>query len=316
MWLIKSEEETDERFGKSPDNRTIGELIKSSLVIVDKHPGPTSHQITSWIKNIFKVKKAGHAGTLDPAVTGVLPVALANSTKAMPVLMGLDKEYVGTMHLHKEVPEELLRKTILKFIGKIEQLPPVRAAVARKPREKQVYFFDLLEIQEKDVLFKIKCEAGTYVRKLVHDLGLALEVGAHLTELRRTKVGNFTEEQAHSLLDVKDGYEFWKNGNEKFLREILIPIEHAILHVKRVFVKDSAIDAICHGSPVFPGGITRIQKGIVGGETVAIYSLREELVALGIAKLTSDEMLKAKKGTAIRTDRVFMKKGTYPHPNI
>jgi H/ACA ribonucleoprotein complex subunit 4 len=316
MWLIKSEEETDERFGKSPDNRTIGELIKSSLVIVDKHPGPTSHQITSWIKNIFKVKKAGHAGTLDPAVTGVLPVALANSTKAMPVLMGLDKEYVGTMHLHKEVPEELLRKTILKFIGKIEQLPPVRAAVARKPREKQVYFFDLLEIQEKDVLFKIKCEAGTYVRKLVHDLGLALEVGAHLTELRRTKVGNFTEEQAHSLLDVKDGYEFWKNGNEKFLREILIPIEHAILHVKRVFVKDSAIDAICHGSPVFPGGITRIQKGIVGGETVAIYSLKEELVALGIAKLTSDEMLKAKKGTAIRTDRVFMKKGTYPHPNI
>lgn len=310
MWLVKSEEETDERYGKSPGERNVEELIKSSVVICDKHSGPTSHQITAWVKDIFNIRHCGHTGTLDPAVTGVLPIALENATKAMPVLMGLNKEYVGIMHLHKEILEDLLRQTIIKFIGKINQLPPVRSAVARRVREKEIYFFDILETQGKDVLFKVGCEAGTYVRKLVHDIGLNLG-GAHMSELRRTKVGNFTEDQSHFLLEIKDAYEFWKDGDEKLLKKILIPTEFAILHVKRVFVKDSAIDAICHGSPIYPAGITRIQKGIVRGETVSVYSLKEELVALGIAKLTSEEMLKARRGVVIRTDRVFMEKNTY-----
>ncbi|MEM5773169.1 MAG: RNA-guided pseudouridylation complex pseudouridine synthase subunit Cbf5 [Candidatus Aenigmatarchaeota archaeon] len=312
MWLIRSEEETDPNYGKRPEERTIEELIKSSVIIVDKHAGPTSHQVTAWAKEIFGVKKAGHAGTLDPAVTGVLPIALENATKAMPVLMGLEKEYVGVMHLHKEVDESLLRQTVLDFVGKIVQVPPVKSAVARRPREREIKFFDILEIEDKDVLFKVGCEAGTYVRKLVHQVGEKLGAGAHMTELRRIRAGNFTEDQAHSLVEIKDAYEFWKEGNEKLLRKILIPVEHAILHVKKVFVKDSAIDSICHGSPVFVSGLNRIQEGIAKGETVAVYSLKNELVALGIAKMTSEEMYKKNKGLAIRTDRVFMKTGTYP----
>jgi H/ACA ribonucleoprotein complex subunit 4 len=312
MWLIRAEEETDPNYGKRPEERSVEELIKSSVIIVDKHAGPTSHQVTAWVKEIFSAKKAGHAGTLDPAVTGVLPVALENATKAMPVLMGLEKEYVGVMHLHKQIDENLLRQTCLDFVGKIVQVPPVKSAVARRPREREIKFFDILEIEGKDVLFKIGCEAGTYVRKLVHDFGKKLGIGAHMTELRRTRAGNFTEDQAHSLIEIKDAYEFWKDGDEKPLRKILIPVEHAILHVKKVFVKDSAIDSICHGSPVFVSGISRIQEGIVKGEAVAIYSLKEELVALGIAKMSSEEMHKKKKGLAIRTDRVFMEIGTYP----
>jgi H/ACA ribonucleoprotein complex subunit 4 len=315
MWLIKSEEETDSSFGKNPNERTVEELIKSSVVICDKHSGPTSHQITAWVKEIFQVSHCGHSGTLDPAVTGVLPIALENSTKVMPVLMGLEKEYVGMMHLHKEVPEELLKQTVSRFIGKIVQLPPVRSAVARRPREREIKFFDVSEIEGNDVLFKVGCEAGTYIRKLVHDLGIPLG-GAHMTELRRTRVGNFTEDQSHSLLEIKDAYEFWKEGEEKKLRKILIPVEFAILHVKRIFVKDSAVETICNGSPVYPGGIVRIQEGIERGETVTVYSLKEELVALGIAKLDSKEMLERKKGVAVRTDRVFMAKGTYPKINI
>jgi len=312
MWLIKSEEETDERYGKRPEERTIEEQIKNSVLIVDKHSGPTSHQINAWTKDILKVKKTGHAGTLDPKVTGVLPIALENATKAMPVLMGLDKEYVGVMHLHKEIDEEILRSTILNFVGKIVQLPPVKAAVARKLRKREIYFFDILEIEGKDVLFKVRCEAGTYVRKLVHDLGIALKIGAHMTELRRIKVGNFTEEQAHSLLEIKDAYDFWKEGKEKALRKILIPVEHAILHIKRVFIKDSAISSIVHGAPLYASGLVRIQEGIEKGETVAVYSLKEELVALGIAKMGSKKMFDSKKGTAVRTDRVFIQKGVYP----
>jgi H/ACA ribonucleoprotein complex subunit 4 len=299
-------------YGKNPGERTIEEQIRNSIIILDKHHGPTSHQVTSWVRDIFDVDKCGHAGTLDPAVTGVLPIALGNATKAMPVLMGLDKEYVGVMHLHKEVKEELLRETVANFIGKIIQIPPVRSAVARRPREREIKFFDILEVDGKDVLFKVGCEAGMYVRKLIHTIGEELKVGAHMSELRRTKVGNFTEERSHSLVEVKDAYEFWREGNEKYLREILIPVEFAILHVKRVFVKDSAIDAICHGAPVFVSGVCRIQEGIERGETVAVYSLKEELVALGIAKMTSEEMAKKKSGAAVRTDRVFMGTDVYP----
>jgi len=226
--------------------------------------------------------------------------------------MGLEKEYVGVMHLHKEVPEEVIRKTILNFVGKIKQLPPVKSAVARREREREIYFFDILEIEGRDVLFKVGCEAGTYIRKLVHDLGRALMVGAHMAELRRTKVGNFIEEQSHSLMEVKDAYEFWKEGNEKPLKGLLINVEEAIEHVKKVFVKDSAVDSICNGSPVYPNALTRMQKEIIAGETVAVFSLKNELVAIGIAKMDAEKMLKAKRGTTVRTDRVFMKKGTYP----
>ena len=313
MWLIKSEEETDGSFGKQPNSRTIEELIKSSVIICDKNPGPTSHQITAWVKDIFQVNHCGHSGTLDPAVTGVLPIALENATKAMPVLMRLEKEYVGVMHLHKEVPEDFLRETVTKFIGIIVQVPPVKSAVARRPREREIKFFDISEIEGKDVLFKVGCEAGTYIRKLCDQIGKSLGTGAHMAELRRTGVGDFIEEQSHSLMEIKDAYEFWKEGDEKQLRKILIPIEFAIPHVKKVFVKDSAISSITNGAPVYPNGITRIQKDIERGESVVVYSLKEELVSLGIAKLTSEEMLKAKRGVAIRTDRVFMEKGTYPN---
>ena len=312
MWLIRCEEEAGE-YGKSPAERSVEEHIKNSVVIVDKHSGPTSHQITAWVKEIFGVKKAGHAGTLDPKVTGVLPVALENATKAMPVLMGLDKEYVGVMHLHREMDEEILRRVIVeKFVGKIVQIPPVKSAVARVPRERKIYYFDILEIEGKDVLFKIGCEAGTYVRKVIHDLGVQLGVGAHMKELRRTKVGNFSEDEAHSLVKIRDAYEFWKEGEESLIRKVLIPIEYAIAHVKKVFVKDSAVYPITCGAPVYVKGITRVQEGIEKGEIVAVFSLKDELIALGIAKMNSEEMVNRKKGIAVRTDRVFMEKGTYP----
>jgi H/ACA ribonucleoprotein complex subunit 4 len=312
MWLIKSEEEIDEKYGKKPEERTVEEAIRNSIIIVDKHSGPTSHQITDWTKKIFGLNKAGHSGTLDPAVTGVLPIALENATKAMPVLMGLEKEYVGVMHLHKEVQEELLREVVKKFVGKIIQTPPVRSAVARRPREREIKFFDILEIDGKDVLFKVGCEAGTYIRKLCDEIGRSLGVGAQMKELRRTKVGSFVEEQSHPLMKIKDAYEFWKAGDEKPLRKILIPVEYAIMHTKRIFIKDLVVDAVCNGSPVFVAGITRLQEGIEAGETVAVYTQKEELVALGIAKMDSEKMHKGKRGVAARTDRVFMERGTYP----
>jgi len=312
MWLTRSEEKTDERFGKRPEERTIEESIPFSVVIVDKHSGPTSAQITQWTKEIFGVNKAGHTGTLDPAVTGVLPIALGHSVKAMPLLVGLEKEYVGVMHIHKDVDANFLKETAVKFIGKIKQLVPKRAAVARRVREREIFYFDIVEIEDKDVLFKVGVEAGTYIRKLVHDLGQSLGTGAHMSELRRTKVGNFEEKKSFSLVEVKDAYEFWKQGDEKPLKKILIPIEHAVENSKKIFVKDSAVEAICNGSPIYPIGVTRVQESLIAGEDVGIFTLKGELVAIGIAKMDAEKMVKAKRGIAVRTDRVIMQKGIYP----
>ncbi len=314
MWLIKSDETTDSEYGKSPNDRTIEELIKSSVVVVDKNAGPTSHQVSAWIRDMFKVKLSGHAGTLDPQVTGVLPVALGNATKIMSVLSGLDKEYVGVMHIHKEVPEDLLRKVINEnFLGKIKQTPPKKSAVARREREREIHFFDIVEINGKDVLFKVGCQAGTYIRKLCDDVGRSLGIGAHMSELRRTRAGSFIEEQSRSLVEVRDAYEFWRGGgDEKLLKSILIPAEYAIPNVKKIFVKDSAVDALCNGSPLYPNGATRIQEDIIPGETVALMTLKEELVSIGIAKMESEEILKRKTGIAVRVDRVLLERGAYP----
>lgn len=246
-------------------------------------------------------------------MTGVLPVALQNATKVMPALMHLNKEYVGIMYLHKDMPIEIVREVSLKFVGKIKQVPPVRSAVKRVVREKTIYFFDILEKDGKNVLFHVGCEAGVYIRKLIWDMGLKIGCKAHMKELRRIKVGNFSEDDAHPLVKIKDAYEFWKeNGNEKELRKILIPVEDAVTHLKKVFVKDSAVYPITNGAPLYVGGITRIQRGIKPGELIGIFSLKGELIALAIAKMSSEEMYERKRGIAARTDRVIMKKGTYP----
>ena len=313
MWLIKDEEETDENFGKRPEERNIEELIENCLILVDKHSGPTSHQISLWIKEIFKARKVAHIGTLDPKVTGLLPVLLNDGVKCAVLFQKLYKEYVGVMHMHKDFDLDLLKKIIeQKFVGKITQIPPKKSAVARKPRIREVVFFNILEVEGRDVLFHTKVEAGTYIRKLVDDIGKAYGVGAHMTELRRIKVGGFDEKNSHPLLKIKDAYEFWKNGDEKLLKEILIPIEYAIDHVKKVFVKDSAIPSLCNGAPLFPVGISRLQEDIKEGEMVAVMSLKNELVAIGIAKMNSKKMYESKKGIAVRIDRVIMKKGIYP----
>jgi len=311
-WLVRADEDTDESLGKRPDERTVEELLKAALVIIDKHAGPTSHQVTAWVAGAVGAAKAGHAGTLDPGVTGVLPVALNDATKAMPALMGADKEYVGVMRVHCEVTLEQLRDKSAEFVGTIKQMPPVKSAVARKLRERDIRFFDILELDGRDALFRVGCQAGTYIRKLCHDFGGALGCGAHMTELRRVRAGVFEERQAHSLVDVKDAYERWKeSGDERPLRSMFMPVDHALAGTKAVFVKDSAVDEVAHGAPVYVAGVTRLHTGIEAGDTVAVYTQKGELVALGVARMGSEEMAAAKKGTAVRTDRVFMELGKY-----
>jgi H/ACA ribonucleoprotein complex subunit 4 len=150
---------------------------------VDKPSGPTSHQISAYVKDILAIDKAGHSGTLDPKVTGVLPVTTGRATKGVQLLIKAGKEYVALMHIHKDIDEAEVRKACEEFIGKIQQLPPIRSSVKRQLRTRSIYYFEIIEIEGRDVLFRVGCEAGTYIRKLIHDLGQRLGCGAHMVTL-------------------------------------------------------------------------------------------------------------------------------------
>lgn len=286
----------------SPD---IEELVNRSVIVVDKHSGPTSHQVSGWLRDMLGLEKVGHTGTLDPMVTGVLPVLLGNAVKAMPLLAGSDKEYVGVMHMHQDVPREKLDAAVAEFVGKITQRPPKKSAVARREREREVFSFDVLEVDGRDALFRTTTEAGTYIRKLCHDVGQRLGAGAHMSELRRTRAGIFGEERAHSLMEVKDLLEMAKSGDESGFRKILVPIEEAVLKAKKVYAKDSALVSVFNGAPLYVGGVERSDDGIMRGETVAMMDGSGRLAAIGIAKMDSEEMGKRKKGAAVRTDRLI-----------
>ena len=163
------------QFGKSPSERTPEELLQYGIINVDKPKGPTSHQVADYVKQILNIEKAGHSGTLDPQVTGVQPIGLGKATRIMEFLLTAPKEYVCIMHLHKKVPEAEIQNAIELFRGKIQQLPPQKSSIKRQLREREIYEFEILEIKGKDVLFRVRCQAGTYIRKLVHDLGQTLK---------------------------------------------------------------------------------------------------------------------------------------------
>jgi H/ACA ribonucleoprotein complex subunit 4 len=305
-WLIKKHEASLTTFGCYPGARSLEEYIRNGIILLDKPPGPTSHQVDKWIKEILNIKKASHGGTLDPRASGVLVIALENATKLMPILLSSKKEYIGIIHLHKEVDKEKIEKEFRDLIGKVKQLPPKKSAVARRVREREIYYLELLELKERNVLFKIACEAGFYVRRFADDLGKKLGTGAHLQELRRTKTGNFSEENLITLQDLIDAKE------ENELKDVILPMELVAESVSKIIVSDNAVNNICNGAPLAIGGIVKFEDSIKKNDRIAIFSLKGELIAIGKALMNSKEILKKKRGLAVKTDRVLMKKGTYP----
>lgn len=258
------------------------------------------------------MNKSGHSGTLDPKVTGVLPVALGRATRIVQTLLTAGKEYVAVMHVHKDVDEKALKDACEKFTGKIRQLPPIKCSIKREWRFRKVYYIDIMEINGKDVLMKIGCQAGTYIRKLCHDLGQELGVGAHMAELRRTKAGCFGEDSLVIMQDLKDAFHYYKQGNDKFIKHLIKPIEFAVGNLANIWVTDSAVESICHGANLAIPGVSKLHSEMQPDEKVAIMTLKDELIAVGTVKMTSKEIMSNDKGIAVITEKVFMLPGTYP----
>jgi len=312
-FLVLSEEETDWSYGFKPEERPMDVCLKHGFIPVDKPAGPTSHDVVAWIKQLFGVKKAGHSGTLDPGVTGVLPVALENATKALQLLLRGSKEYVALARFHAPVSEGDLSSVLEKFTGEIYQRPPQKASVKRATRVRRIHSIEVLERVGNLALLAVKCEAGTYVRKLIHDVGEVLGCGASMVELRRTAVEFITDRETVRLHELFYAYQRWKEENsEDLLRKYVWPVERILRGMKVVYVKDSAVDSMAHGAQVAIPAIVKLGEDITKGERVAILSLKGELVAIGTALIDAEKIERMTKGLAFKLERVVMEPNVYP----
>ncbi|MFC1769155.1 RNA-guided pseudouridylation complex pseudouridine synthase subunit Cbf5 [Nanoarchaeota archaeon] len=309
--LITKKESNISKYGCPPEKRPTEELIKYGVINIDKPKGPTSHQVSDFVKRIQNLKKAGHSGTLDPGVTGVLPIAIGDATRVVQALLPAGKEYVCVMHLHKEVEEQIIKEELIKWVGKIMQKPPIKSAVRRILRPRTIYYINLIEIDGQDVLFKIGCQAGTYIRKFCHDFGKKLGVGANMAQLRRTKAGPFNESTLVTLQDLTDAFHYYKEGNDKFIRKVIQTTESAITHIPKIYIVDGAVNSLTHGRDLALPGIAKYETNINKDDVVAVMTLKNELVCLGTSQLSSEDM-KKEKGIAVKVERVFMKNSVYP----
>lgn len=263
--------------------KPILELLEFSIINVDKPAGMTSFVCVDRVRKIVEVKKAGHTGTLDPMVTGVLPVLLNRSTKLSNYFMKKDKVYIGKMLLHKDISEKELKFFMDNFIGKIMQKPPQKSRVKRVLRERTINKFKIIKKEGRVVEFESDVQAGTYIRKLISDLGEKIG-GAHMTELRRIKAGLFKINESHSLEEIQKAYNKYKEGKEEDLRKMLIPAEIVKQIVTSLQVKEESAKGLLNGKPLMKEDI--IGK-IPNSEIFSVFA-KEKFIGIYNSKINSE----------------------------
>jgi len=280
------------------------------IIVVDKPRGPSSHQVAAWVGKMVGCQ-VGHSGTLDPQVSGLLLIMLGNAVRLAPLLLQHDKEYVCLMRLHGDVEKANIEKIAAEFTGRLYQRPPRKSAVKRNLRIRSVQELEILDIQERLVLFRAKCDAGTYIRSLCHHMGLVLGVGAHMIELRRTRSGSFGEDSMYTLHDVQDACYAAAAEDRTALGGMVLSVDGAVPDLPKIVVRDTAIDAICHGAKLAGVGVisyTEFQKN----QTVTLLTQKNEFICLGKTLIPSSSFKPGAPGLVVMPTTVFMPPGTYP----
>jgi H/ACA ribonucleoprotein complex subunit 4 len=225
------------------------------------------------------------------------------------------KEYICVLKLHGDIDEPSIRQVLSLFEDEIYQRPPLRSSVKRQLRTRRIYYIDYIERDGRNLLFKVGCEGGTYIRKLCFDIGEILGVGAHMQELRRTRAGPFQETSTKSvtLHDVAYWFsEYERTKDQSFLCKFIEPLETALMQLPKIVIRDSAVDALCHGANLTAPGVLQVDSGVEKSNIVAVFTLKGEAVALGRAQVSSQEMLDLRRGTVATLARVLMPRNIYP----
>jgi tRNA pseudouridine55 synthase len=298
-----------------PGDRSPAALLSFGIVNLDKPPGPSSHEVADWVQTFVadaladasaaEIDRVAHAGTLDPAVTGSLPLMLGAATRLAQVFDDSHKEYVAVLELHGPPPADF-ETVVAGFEGKLYQKPPRKSAVRRELRVREVFELDVLERDGRQALLRIECEAGTYIRKLCHDIGLALGTGAQMGDLRRTATGRFDDTSLVTMETLVDALAFWvEDGDEGPLRECVRPAEHALAGLSRVQIAPSAAREVAEGAPVYAPGVLSVDpqgETSAEGELVACYTPDGTAVCLG--RLVGDP--EDARGTVVELERVLV----------
>lgn len=248
------------------------------ILLVNKAKNMTSHDVVAILRRKLKIKRIGHTGTLDPMVTGVLPICIGNATRVSQYIMDQGKTYIGSLKFGKSTTtydsygqdvdfsdktsfsEEEILGAISNFTGTIEQTPPIYSAIkisgkklydyARQdedidiPKRKvNIYSFDLIEKKEDGFVFKVHCSKGTYIRSLVHELGLFLGTYAYMEELTRVKVGEFSLEECIDI-DKIDEVGIVQ------IEEKLFKIEDCLYNLARVYIYTPVIERLVNGQRI------------------------------------------------------------------
>jgi H/ACA ribonucleoprotein complex subunit 4 len=304
--------------GYTPLKRPLRDYITYGCLNIDKPSNPTSHEIVAWIKRIMRLEKAGHSGTLDPKVTGNLIVCIGRATRLVSFQQGLGKDYVCICRLHNQVDGGIIsiKRALDILTGALFQRPPIVAAVKRKLRIRTIYLNKLIEydVKRQFLVFWVSCEAGTYIRTLCLHLGLILGVGAHMHELRRIRSGIIGErDNMVTMYDVLDA--MWlldNNKDDSYIRSIVMPVEVLLTKMKRLVVKDSAVNAICYGAKLMLPGLLRFEDGVEVADDVVMITTKGEAIAIGITQMNAVMMSSCDHGSVAKIKRVIMEKDTYP----
>ena len=287
-----------------PADRDPATLLEFGVINLDKPPGPSAHQVAAWVRNMAGVERAAHAGTLDPKVTGCLPTLTGTATRLAQVFDDSRKGYVAVLEAHARLPDDV-EPTLSEFEGPLYQKPPRKSAVARRLRVREIHRLTALEREDRRLLLDVECESGTYIRKLCHDLGLALGTGAHMGDLRRRKTGGFDDATLSTMEDLADGLAFWREHDDaELLREVVAPAERALEGLPSLTVAPSAAREIAVGAPVYAPGVIEADLGDAdAGDLLACYTPDGAAVCLG--HLVGDP--DADSGTVVELERVLVR---------
>ncbi len=288
------------------------------IIIINKEPGYTSHDVVAKLRGILKTKKIGHTGTLDPMAEGVLPVCIGNATKLCETFTGHDKEYEAVMLLGKtydtlDVTGELLEsrevmstredieEAVSSFDGGYDQVPPMYSAkkingkklydlarsgeiIERKPVFVKIYGIDILSVDLPRVRIKVRCGKGTYIRSLIDDIGSRLGCGAAMEELVRTKSGDFAIEDSYRLSDVEDAV---RTGR---ISDVILSIDRVFEDLPR-FDADGEVSRLVRNGNVIRGGDVRSASGNEAkenGARIRVYDAGGKLCGIYEYKISDD----------------------------
>jgi len=252
-----------------PSERSPADLLAFGVVNLDKPPGPSAHQVAGWVREFTadaladagadtSVDRVAHAGTLDPKVTGSLPMLLGAGARLARLFDDTTKEYIAVLELHGPAPSDF-EQVVSAFEGELYQRPPRKSAVRRRRRVREVYDLDVLEREQRRALLRVRCESGTYIRKLCHDLGLALGTGAHMGALRRIGTGGFDDTDLVCMETFVDALAFWVEEDDPDpLRAVVDPAERVLVGLPRVTIAPSAARQVAEGAPVYAPGVLAV----------------------------------------------------------